>query len=531
MTIWDWASAARGLGATRDGRFNAGAVELDQPRAVIWQRADTSSTVLSGRDLMRQAAQMAGALRSLGVGPGDRVAGMLGRRPEALALPLAVWRLGAVYVPLFSGFGRDALEVRLADSGASHLVVDASNATAATAVRERVPGLVVTSVDPGVTGVDRDLGALLERPKGIAPGVHETRLGDPATIMYTSGTSAAPKGCVIPHSGIVSLIPFVRHAMAVSREDVVFSTADTGWSFGLFTTGLAPLAVGATRLLYEGGFDAAMWWDVARRHGASHLASAPTGFRQLAEHGTAALGDDPLPVRAATSAGEPLTSEVIDWFSEHLGLVIHDTYGLTEVGMPVGNRRDDGGAPLAAGSMGTALPGWEVGLFDEDDRPVEAGVVGRVAIRDNGWLLSADYWGRSAEWQARMRDGWWFTEDLARQDEQGRYWYTGRADDVIVTAGYNVGPADVENALLEHPEIVDAACVGAPDPRKGQVVAAHVVLSEGCAADEERLLDALRPWVGARVGWHAAPRRVRVHERLPRTESGKVIRRKLREEV
>jgi acetyl-CoA synthetase len=527
MTDWDWEAAARELGAGRDGRFNAGALRLGQRRALIWHRADGSTRVLSGADLTREGGELARGLRRLGVGPGDRVAGMLGRRPEAFTLALAVWRLGAVFVPLFSGFGRDALAVRLSDSGATLLVVDAPNAESAIAARESVSGLAVASVDARVAGVDHDLAALLERPAG-GDRVHDTRLGDAATIMYTSGTSGPPKGCVLPHRAIVSLLPFVRHALAPAPEEVVFSTADTGWSFGLFTTGLAPLAGGATRLLYEGGFDAATWWAVAREHGSTHLASAPTGFRQLALGGEALVGDG-LAIRAATSAGEPLTPEVVDWFVEHVGCPIHDSYGLTELGMLVANLRGPGAAPPRAGSMGVAVPGYEIGVFDDADRPVAPGEPGRLAVRDNGWLLGDDYWGRSAEWRARLRDGWWFTEDEVRRDEDGRYWYVGRADDVIVTAGYNVGPVDVEAALLLHDAVADVACVGEPDPRKGQIVAAHVVLSGAADGGEDALLEDLRRWVGGRVGWHAAPGRLHLHDRLPRTESGKVIRRALRE--
>lgn len=521
--MWDWNRAASAIGVQSDGRFNAGAIELKQDRAVIWRRTDGTTIVLSGADVMRQAHALAGALARVGVGPGDRVAGLMGRRPEAFTTALAVWRLGAIYVPLFSGFGRDAAAVRLADSGTSVLVVDAANAEAAVAARVGISGLTIASVDGG-PHADCDLRSLSD-DTGPAPAVHETKLGDPATIMYTSGTSGTPKGCVIAHSGIVGLLPFVQHCLGLDPEEVLFSTADTGWSFGLYTTGLAPLALGATRLLYEGGFDPASWWAVAREYEATHLAGAPTGYRQLALAGPPGA----VPIRAATSAGEPLTAEVVHWFQEQLDLTIHDAYGLTEVGMIAANLRGPTAGEAVPGSMGLPVPGFELRLCDADDCPVADGDPGRVAVRDNGWLLSSDYWGRSAEWQARLRDGWWYTEDLARRDANGRYWYVGRADDVIVTAGFNVGPTDVESALLEHPAIVDAGCVGEADDRKGQVVAAHVVLGEQAGSDHQALLEELRGWVGERVGWHAAPRRLHLHPALPRTESGKLRRRDLRQ--
>lgn len=176
--------------------------------------------------------------------------------------------------------------------------------------------------------------------------------------------------------------------------------------------------------------------------------------------------------------------------------------------------------------MGSALPGFDVGLSGPDGNLIAGEGTGRVMVRDNGFLLSAGYWGRRPEWEARFSGGWFVTEDLARRDEQGRYWYVSRADDVIVSSGYNIGPAEVETALLTHPLVTDAACVGEPDPVRGTVVAAHVVLAGPAPPD---LLRELRERVGAGVGWYAAPRRVHVHQRLPRTESGKVQRHLLRD--
>ena len=527
MGGWDWESAARALGAGRDGSFNAGAIPLTQRCAVIWERADGTCEHVAGAELHDRAQRIAGALAGFGVGRGDRVAGLLGRRPEAFALPLALWRLGAIYVPLFSGFGADAIAVRLNDSGARVLVADAGNLAAAAGARERVPGLAVLAAGEPDERADTDLDALAGG--ATVPAVCATRLEAPATIMYTSGTSGAPKGCVIPHRGIVSLVPYVRHGLGLTPGEVLFSTADTGWSFGLYTTGLVPLACGATRVLYEPSFEAAGWWAAARRHGAGHLASAPTGFRQLAAAGAAAFGGGGLPVRAATSAGEPLTPEVVGWFEDELDVTIHDSYGLTELGMLLANLRGPDALEPRRGSMGVEVPGFAVQVLDADGRSVADGAVGRLAVRDDGWFLGSTYWNREAEWGRRMAEGWWLTEDLARRDADGRHWYVARADDVIVTAGYNVGPAEVEAALLEHPLIRDVACVSEPDERKGQVLVAHVVLVAGADGDRSALLDALRPWVGERVGWHAAPRRVHVHDELPRTESGKLVRRRLRE--
>lgn len=517
-----WDATARGLGARSDGRFNAATAPITNPRALVWGREDGEVESISGGELTARARRIATVLRRSGVGAGDRVPGLMGRRPEAYAVPLAVWPLRGIFVPLFSGFRRDALEVRLTDSGATAIVSDPENRPSLDGLEEsRSLVLVGGRPESGEVDLDREL---IDAPE--EPTVAETCLGDPSTVTYTSGTSGRPKGCVIPHRAVINLAPFVTSCFGLGRGDLLFSTADTGWSFGLFTTGFAPMCLGSSRLLYEGAFDAAAWWATIERLGVTHFASAPTGFRQLALAGADLVGAADEHLRAATAAGEALDPEAIRWFEETLGLTIHDAYGLTELGMVIADPRGPGAPGPSPRSMGFPVPGFEVRLVDDDGRVVATGDVGRVAVRDNGWLLSSTYWRREEEWNDRLRDGWWLTEDCARQDEDGRYWYLGRNDDVIVAAGYNIGPVEVEAVLMEHPVVAEAACVGQADARKGQVVAAHVVVSDEPPDD---LADQLRAIVGERIGWHAAPRHVHVHESLPRTESGKMRRQHLRE--
>lgn len=346
--------------------------------------------------------------------------------------------------------------------------------------------------------------------------------------MYTSGTSGRPKGCVIPHRAVVNLAPFVERCLGLTSQDLLFSTADAGWSFGLYTTGFAPMALGYSRLLYEGGFDPCAWWTAIAELSVTHLASAPTGFRQLALAGAEAREGPSASLRALTAAGEPLDAEALRWFEESVGLTVHDCYGLTELGMVVANGRGPDARAPVAGSMGWPVSGFDVRVIDADGRPAPPGETGRLAVRDEGWFLSSTYWGRDEEWQERLEDRWWMTEDRVRTDVDGRFWYVGRSDDVIVTAGYNVGPVEIEGVLMEHPAVVEAACVGAPDSRKGEVVAAHLVL----ATDHRPQLDSeLRQLVGERVGWHAAPRSFHACTELPKTESDKPRRGALRAPV
>jgi acetyl-CoA synthetase len=502
--------------------FNAATMALPGQPAVIWRRADGSTASYSGDQLRRRGAQIAAVLARMGVRRGDRVAGLIGRRPASFAAALGSWHLGAVYVPMFSGFGGDGLAARLADCGPAAAITDTASRPGLDAVAGALPELRILVVDgPGESG-DTDMRAVIERGVDLAApavtGLHET-----STIMYTSGTTGRPKGCQIPHHAVLTLAPYVRDFLALGRGDVLFSGADAGWSFGLFTTGFAPMTAGIARVIYEGPFDPAGWWDTVASVPAGHLAAAPTAFRQLAAAGPELVA---APFTAGSSAGEPLDAATIDWFADHAGVVLHDSYGLSELGMVIGNLRVPGAPAVAPGGMGTALPGFEVALTGPDGEPVSGEGAGRIAVRDNGFLLSSGYWGRAAEWDARFAGDWFITEDIARRDADGRYWFTGRADDVIVSSGYNVGPAEVETALLRHDLVADAACVGEPDPVRGTVVAAHIVLAGPAPAD---LLAELRQCVGAGVGWYAAPRRVHVHDSLPRTDSGKIQRHLLRQ--
>lgn len=517
MAAWSWQDARRRLGVPDDGRYNLAAMPLPADRAFVWCRTDGEVVVLGADQVRSQVQQLAARLAELGVRPGDRVAGMLGKRPESFTAALATWYLGAVYVPLFSGFSGEGLRVRIEDSAPTVLVTDTTNRAAldsAAGYLHTLGGLVVDE--------DAALFGDLDRPvTDYRPA--ETRLQDISTILYTSGTTGKPKGCMMAHDMVVGMLPYLDHHLSMAEDEAIFSAADAGWAFGLITTGFAPLATGHPRVIYEGPFDAARWWEVLDRSGASHFAAAPTAYRQLA-----AAGPDGIPAvfHKASSAGEPLDAATAQWFTEHAGVTIYDSYGLSELGMLIGNLRTRPDLAPIPGSMGFTFPGWEVELRDEQNAVVTGAGVGRLAVREHPHYLAKGYWGRMPEWRDRFSDGWFITEDLVRRDADGRFWYESRADDVIVASGMNVGPSEVESALLEHPLVTDAGCVGIPDPVKGSIVTAHVVLN-GPAPDD--LEQALRYWVGDRVGRHAAPRKVVVWPELPRTASGKLRRVELRD--
>lgn len=517
MSDWDWQQAAESIGVGPDGEFNMAAVAMHEERAIGWARTDGSLLWLSAAQVRSQVMQLAGRLRELGVQPGDRVAGILGKRPESFTAALATWYLGAVYVPLFTGFRGEGLRVRLEDSGATAIVIDADNRDLLDEASTYISDLRSIVVDE-----DGDLFGDIDLPAGdYSPAA--THLDDVSTIMYTSGTTGKPKGCLIPHRAPLALLPFAVLHLGLERGGQIFSAADAGWAYGLLATGLTPMALGTSRIIYEGPYDAKRWWDVLVESGTHHLAAAPTAYRQLAASGADGVPDV---FTTASSAGEPLDAATFEWFRKNIGVTIYDSYGLSEVGMLTGNMRTDDAPDPVPGSMGFAFPGYDLELRDEDGRTVAGEGTGRLAVRDNGYFLSSGYWNRMPEWEARIVDGWFVTEDLVRRDADGRYWYESRADDVIVASGMNVGPSEVESALLEHPLVDDAGCVGTPDPVKGTIVTAHVVLNSEAPDD---LQQQLRAWVAERVGRHAAPRKVHTWDELPRTASGKLRRVELRQ--
>jgi acetyl-CoA synthetase len=495
--------------------------------ALVWAGAHGKVHTFTYFDLARLSSRLASVLRRLGIRRGERVAALMPRVPEAFVTSLAVWRLGSVLVPLFTGFGADALRHRLSASGARAIVTEARYRDAvAGGIHADVPVIVVAGQQGrGIHRGDLSFWAEVDAGDPSLAAV-ETRAEEPCTLMFTSGTTGLPKGCIIPHASLVGLVPFVDHVLALGPSDLMWATADPGWAFGLFTTGAVPMALGFPRLVYEGDFSPRAWWDLAERCQVTHLTGAPTAFRSLVAAGADVLAGKKLAVRRATSAGEPLNPEPIRWLNEHAGFEVYDSYGLTEAGMVVGNPRT---VPhrLKPGAMGFPLPGFDVRVVDGAGEDVKEGETGAMLVRRNPWFLSSGYWEMDAEWASRWQDDWFVTGDSAFRDEDGYLWFVGRHDDVIVSSGMNVGPFEVESVLVSHDSVAEAAVVAVPDARKGHAVRAYVSLRSGATGTPD-LAAALQALVRERIGRHAAPREIEFVVSLPRTESGKIQRALLR---
>lgn len=495
--------------------------------ALVIRHPDGASERWTYYELAREAARASRMFAQAGLRPGDRVAAVLTRQIEAWVCALAAWRSGLVYVPLFVGFGGDALAARLGTSRARAVVTDYRWRSAVEDAQNRLNHDidVITVGGPRGEGIrrgDRSFWAEMERCDADGPTA-ETSRDTPATLMFTSGTTSEPKACIIPHSGFVALLPFVRHVFGIDHRDLLFATSDPGWSYGLYTTGCAPMSMGIPRLIYTGDFDPKTWLRVMEEEQVTFAAGAPTAFRKLLA--TARRTGFPSSLRGASTAGEPLDPETTQTWHELSGTDLRDGYGLTEVGMVLGDLADPE-VSTDPGALAAAVPGFDVALVDEHGQPTTA-KEGRIAIRRPAFQLSIGYDNAPEAWDKRWTGDWYVTDDIAHRTDNGNWRFEGRADDVIVTSGYNVGPVEVESILLENPAVAEAAVVAAPDPDRGSVIRAVLVRADGAPAPDV-LVPQLQEAVRQRLGRHAYPRIVEFVESLPRTATGKLRRTELR---
>ncbi len=498
--------------------------------------ADLSAHDLTYGDLRRESARFAAALADLGIGPGDSVAVLMGKSTELVVALLGIWRRGAVHVPLFTAFAAPAIALRLVASKATVVITDADQ-------RGKLqPGPDMPADAPWrvvVVGGAPEEGQLSFReliaahtpdePAGASAAVG----GDgPLVLLFTSGTTGTPKGVPVPVRALASFQAYLEFGLDVAPDDVFWNAADPGWAYGLYYAVLGPLAAGVRSLLLHAGFAAPLTWQVVERFGVTNFAAAPTVYRSL--RADPAPVPDGIALRRASSAGEPLTPEVISWAQERLGVPVRDHYGQTEHGMMIVNGWADAvRAPVRPGSMGRPLPGWSAAVLDDAGAtPLPPGQVGRVAIEvaDSPLMWFTGYAGAPEKTAERFTGdrAWYLTGDAGSTDEDGYFYFSSRDDDVIIMAGYRIGPFDVESVLVTHPRVMETAVIGAPDALRGEVLEAFVVLRPGDPGDDA-LAGELQQLVKQKFAAHAYPRTVHFVDELPKTSSGKVQRYLLRQ--
>ncbi|NKY54597.1 AMP-binding protein [Nocardia flavorosea] len=470
-----------------------------------------------GEASRRVAAVLAGA----GVGRGDRVATVMGKSADLVAVVLGIWRLGAVYTPLFTAFASEAIGSRLTDAGAVLVVADDDQL----AKVPDGPWSVLVAGTDATDGLQARMAA--ENPGGITSVPVG---GDGALVhMFTSGTTGKPKGVVHPVRYVAGWQGYLEFGLGVRADSTFWSGADPGWAYGLYTAIVAPLAAGVPTILLRGGFSPETTWDLLHELAVTDYAAAPTVYRGL--RASAVTIPAGLALQRLSSAGEPLTPEVNEWAEQALGLRVHDHYGQTELGMPIGfPHHPQLEVPVRSGAMGVALPGWTMTVLDEDrDVPAPPGKSGRLAVvvAESPFMTFHGYVGGVGADRFRAEGAYFLTGDLASIDSDGVIRFSSRDDDVIIMAGYRIGPFDIESTLLRHPAVDECAVVGAPDQVRGEVVEAFVVLARDTAGSDD-LVAELQQWVKTGYAAHAYPRRIHFVDALPKTPSGKIQRAQLR---
>jgi acetyl-CoA synthetase len=539
----DGLPAGRGLNIAHEAvdRHAAGA-RADRV-ALRWLRRDGTSTEATYAELRASTNRFANVLGGLGVGKGERVFSLLGRVPELYVTVLGTLKNTSAFCPLFSAFGPEPILQRLSRGDARVLVTTpAAYRRKIAPIRDALPNLEHVLLVGG-TDIERVDGALaFDVELAAASDQFEIPPTDPedmALLHFTSGTTGAPKGAVHVHGAVVAHHASASIALDLHPDDVFWCTADPGWVTGTSYGIIAPLTHGVTSIVDECDFEAERWYGILEGHRVSVWYTAPTALRMLMRSGAeAARAHDLSALRFVASVGEPLNPEAVVWGQDAFGLPVHDNWWQTETGgIMIANLA---GAEVRPGSMGRPLPGVEVAVLDRgpdgrasvgDDGSVSEimapGVDGELALRPGWPSMFRGYLHEEERYQRCFAGGWYLTGDVARRDADGWFWFVGRADDVIKSAGHLIGPFEVESLLMEHPAVVEAGVIGVPDPVAGEVVKAFVSLRAGYEPTEDLRLD-LIGFARRRLGPAVAPRLIAFDQDLPKTTSGKIMRRLLK---
>jgi acetyl-CoA synthetase len=499
--------------------------------ALYWVGADGDRETVTFWELAERSNRFANVLDDL-VDPGDRVFSYMPRIPEHYVAMIGTLKAGAVWGSANERFGPSGIAYRLADCDARVVVTTADNReTIAQAVEDApsVEHVVVVSDDGrGIRRGDLSYHAALDDASRQYDAA-ETDGESNALLYYTSGTTGPAKGVLHKHRWIAGVAATQRFTVDLQPGDLYWSTADLGWLTGPINT-LGAWFWGASLLTYEGEFDPEAWANLLDEYPVSVLFSVPTAYRMLREN-EALLADADLDLRHALSIGEPLSAGVVAWGEETLGVTILDTYGQTETGNMIINNYPT--MAVRPGSMGKPLPGIEAAVIDpETGERLDTGETGEIAERGEFPCFFAGYWEQPEKTADCFVDGpdgeWYRSGDLGYLDEDGYLWFEGRADDVIISSGYRIGPFEVESSLGEHPAVAEAAVVPKPDPERGNIVKAFITLSKGYEPSDE-LAEEIRQHVRNELAAHEYPREIEFVADLPKTVTGKIRRTELRD--
>jgi len=492
--------------------------------ALIYADEDGTTTRTSFDEMRSLSCRFANVLKASGLARGDRVAVFLSQSLELPIAHLAAFRAGLVSVPLFTLFGEDALQFRLANSGAKAVVTDAGGFEKLSTIRDRLPELRTIYVTAGAASGATSFWSSIETASDQFETV-DSSADDPAIIIYTSGTTGNPKGALHAHRVLLGHLPNIEmvHDFMPRPGDVMWTPADWAWIGGLFDALFAAWYFGVPVVGHRAKkFEAQAAMQLMADHAVRNVFLPPTALKLMRQADVKHAG---VRLRSMLSGGESLGAELLDWVRATFGIDVHEVYGQTECNLVVGNNSRL--FPIRPGSMGKATPGFDVRIVNEKGEELPQGQRGIIGVRQPNPCTMIEYWRNPEATLKKYAGAFLLTGDLGRQDEDGYFWYVSREDDVITSAGYRIGPTEIEDTLLKHPAVALSAVVGIPDPIRTEAVKAWIVLRPGFAPSAE-LAREIQDFVKVKLAAHEYPRHVEFAESLPMTATGKVLRRELR---
>ena len=501
----------------------------DQPDrvALIYENESGQVEKYKFADLKRLSNRLANGLKANGIGPGDRFGILLPQCPETAISHIAAYKLGAIAIPLFTLFGTDALEYRLFNSQAKGIITDSANLPKILEIRQNLPDLEVVIITRGEKPeAVLDFAKLIEKGSADLRPVN-TRADDPALIIYTSGTTGPPKGALHAQRVLLGHLPGVEfpHNFFPQKNDFFWTPADWAWIGGLIDVLFPSWHHGVPVLAHRAKkFDPEEAFHLIAKYNIRNAFMPPTALKLMRQV------KDPrskykFKMRSIGSGGETLGEELLNWGQDVFGLTINEFYGQTEVNLVVSNCA----AVMTnlAGSMGRAVPGHTVAVVNDSGQPLPSGTVGEVAIRRPDPVMFLEYWKNPGATADKYVGDWCLTGDLAKQDDEGYFWFVGRKDDVITSAGYRIGPAEIEDCIMKHPAVGMVAVVGSPDEVRTEIVKAFIVPKADVVAGTDVAED-IKQFVKVRLAAHEYPREIEFVDELPMTATGKIMRKDLK---
>ncbi len=537
--VFDWSSAKEEICYGFQGKYNIGyfccdricEMGLGSKLALMWEGYDGGVKKYTFDDVRVFSNGFAKFFQDCGLRKGDRVCIFMDRIPELYISFLGILKMGAIVQPLYSAFGEEALRTRLLDAGTAAILTTKKHLGKIRRIKNNLPSLSkVIVVDADASQLEKEEIAFSMEcmPRvgsfDIVPVDGET----PSVLHYTSGTTGKPKGALHVHSSLIAQYMTTKWVLDLRPDDIYWCTADPGWVTGTSYGIIGPWVNAVTQVVLDAGFGAAKWYEFIQKYKVTVWYSAPTAIRLLMKDGVEVVRKyDHSSLRHLCSVGEPLNAEAVLWSEKAFGRPFHDTYWQTETGSIVISNYP--GMKIKPGSMGKPFPGIEAQIIHPKTFvPIQkAGSVGLIGLKPGWPSMMREYWNNEQTYNEKFKNGWYICGDRASMDSDGYFWFVGRDDDVINTAGHLVGPFEIESALLEHPSVAESAAVGKPDPINMEVVKAFVALKSGFQPDGDLELSIMN-FIRKKLSPLAMPQEIEFVASLPKTRSGKIMRRLLR---